>query len=159
MENNESYLDLMIDSLNKKIHLLEKIQEVNVHQKQIVSDARFEMEELDATVEEKGRYIDEINKLDDGFEALYERVREALQENKSQYSQQISVMQKLIQRVVELSASIEAEEKRIKAGVENQFSKVKQAVKETRKNSKAVSNYYKNMTKLDSEPQFMDKKK
>ncbi len=159
MENNGSYLDLMIDSLNKKIHLLEKIQEVNVHQKQIVSDARFEMEELDATVEEKGRYIDEINKLDDGFETLYERVREALQENKSQYSQQISVMQKLIQRVVELSASIEAEEKRIKAGVENQFSKVKQAVKETRKNSRAVSNYYKNMTKLDSEPQFMDKKK
>lgn len=159
MENNGSYLDLMIDSLNKKIHLLEKIQEVNVHQKQIVSDARFEMEELDATVEEKGRYIDEINKLDDGFETLYERVREALQENKSQYSQQISVMQQLIQRVVELSASIEAEEKRIKAGVENQFSKVKQAVKETRKNSRAVSNYYKNMTKLDSEPQFMDKKK
>ena len=159
MENNGSYLDLMIDSLNKKIHLLEKIQEVNVHQKQIVSDARFEMEELDATVEEKGRYIDEINKLDDGFETLYERVREALQENKSQYSQQISVMQKLIQRVVELSASIEAEEKRIKAGVENQFSRVKQAVKETRKNSRAVSNYYKNMTKLDSEPQFMDKKK
>lgn len=159
MENNGSYLDLMIDSLNKKIHLLEKIQEVNVHQKQIVSDARFEMEELDDTVEEKGRYIDEINKLDDGFETLYERVREALQENKSQYSQQISVMQQLIQRVVELSASIEAEEKRIKAGVENQFSKVKQAVKETRKNSRAVSNYYKNMTKLDSEPQFMDKKK
>ena len=159
MENNGSYLDLMIDSLNKKIHLLEKIQEVNVHQKQIVSDARFEMEELDATVEEKGRYIDEINKLDDGFETLYERVREALQENKSQYSQQISVMQKLIQRVVELSASIEAEEKRIKAGVENQFSRVKQAVKETRKNSRAVSNYYKNMTKLDSELQFMDKKK
>lgn len=159
MENNNSYIDLMIDSLNKKIHLLEKITEVNVRQKQIVSDEGFDLEELDATVEEKGQYIDEINKLDDGFETLYDRVKEALQENKAQYSRQIAAMQKLIQRIVELTTSIEADEKRIKANVDNQFSRVRQTVRETRKNSKAVSNYYKSMTKLDSEPQFMDKKK
>lgn len=159
MGNNSSYLDLMIDSLNKKVHILEKIEEVNIRQKRIVSDTKFDMEELDATVSDKGRYIEEINKLDDGFETLYERIKEELQNNKSQYTEQISIMQKLIRRVVELSASIEADEKRIKAEVDKQFSKVKQAVKETRKNSRAVSNYYKNMTKLDSEPQFMDKKK
>lgn len=159
MENNNSYIDLMIDSLNKKIHLLEKITEVNVRQKQIVSDEGFDLEELDATVEEKGQYIDEINKLDDGFETLYDRVKEALQENKAQYSRQIAAMQKLIQRIVELTTSIEADEKRIKANVDNQFSRVRQTVRETRKNSKAVSNYYKSMTKLDFEPQFMDKKK
>lgn len=159
MGNNNSYLDLMIDSLNKKVHILEKIEEVNIRQKQIVSDTKFDMEELDATVSDKGRYIEEINKLDDGFETLYERVKEELQNHKTQYTEQISIMQELIRRIVELSISIEADEKRIKAEVDKQFSKVKQAVKETRKNSKAVSNYYKNMTKLDSEPQFMDKKK
>lgn len=159
MGNNNSYLDLMIDSLNKKVHILEKIEEVNIRQKQIVSDTKFDMEELDATVSDKGRYIEEINKLDDGFETLYERVQEELQNHKTQYTEQISTMQELIRRIVELSISIEADEKRIKAEVDKQFSKVKQAVKETRKNSRAVSNYYKNMTKLDSEPQFMDKKK
>ena len=159
MGNNNSYLDLMIDSLNKKVHILEKIEEVNIRQKQIVSDTKFDMEELDATVSDKGRYIEEINKLDDGFETLYERVKEELQNHKTQYTEQISTMQELIRRIVELSISIEADEKRIKAEVDKQFSKVKQAVKETRKNSRAVSNYYKNMTKLDSEPQFMDKKK
>lgn len=157
--SNNSYLALMIDSLNKKIAVLEEITRINEVQKTYVSDDKFDIEAFDGTVEEKGKLIEEINKLDDGFEALYDRVRDVLQGNKADYADEIHTMQSLIKRIVELTASVEADEKRIKADVENQFSKIKQAVKETRKSSKAVSNYYKNMTKLNSEPQFMDKKK
>lgn len=159
MNNNNSYINLMIDSLEKKVSVLERITEVNERQKKIVTDSDFDMDALDATVEEKGKMVDEINKLDEGFESLYARVRDALQEDKAQYADKIVIMQKLIQRIVELTTSIEADEKRIKANVDSQFSKIKQTVKETRKNSKMVSNYYKNMSKLDTEPQFMDKKK
>ena len=159
MNNNNSYINLMIDSLEKKVSVLERITEVNERQKKIVTDSDFDMDALDATVEEKGKLVDEINKLDEGFESLYARVRDALQEDKAQYADKIVIMQKLIQRIVELTTSIEADEKRIKANVDSQFSKIKQTVKETRKNSKMVSNYYKNMSKLDTEPQFMDKKK
>ena len=159
MNNNNSYINLMIDSLEKKVSVLERITEVNERQKKIVTDSDFDMDALDTTVEEKGKLVDEINKLDEGFESLYARVRDALQEDKAQYADKIVIMQKLIQRIVELTTSIEADEKRIKANVDSQFSKIKQTVKETRKNSKMVSNYYKNMSKLDTEPQFMDKKK
>lgn len=159
MDNKNSYIDLMIDSLEKKVSILEKVTEVNAQQKKIVTDANFDLDALDATMEEKGGLVDEINKLDDGFESLYARVKDALQENKEQYAKEIASMQKLIQKVVELTTSIEADEKRIKASVDSQFTKVKQTVRETRKNSKMVSNYYKNMSKLDLEPQFMDKKK
>lgn len=157
--SNNTYISLMLDNLNKKVSLLEKIVEINVHQKESLSDDKFDMDKFDDLVTEKGLLIEEINKLDGAFETVYERVRKELLDNTEQYSSEIASMKGLIKKITELSASIEADEKRIKVSVEKQFSKVKQAVKETRKNSKAVTNYYKNMSKIDTEPQFMDKKK
>lgn len=159
MDNNNSYIDLLTDSLKKKIILLKEITELNIRQKEAVASEKFDIEEFDAVSEDKGRLLDEINKLDDGFETLYNRVSEELKANKTQYSDKIKMMQDLIQEIMELTTSIEAEEKRIKSSVEGQFIKIKQSIKETRKNSRAVSNYYKNMTKIDSAPQFMDSKK
>lgn len=159
MENKNSYIDLLIDSLNKKITILENIAECNERQKKIVSSEKFDMEEFDGVSIEKVDLIEAMNRLDDGFETMYDRVREELQEKKEVYAIQIRTMQGLIQKVVGLSTSIEAEEKRIQAAVEGQFNKLRQEVKDTRKNSKAVSNYYKSMSKIDFSPQFMDKKK
>ncbi len=156
---NKSYIDMMIDSLKKKIVLLEKISEYNDMQKQAVGADGFDVDDFDGLVEEKNKLILEINKLDDGFETIYRRIKEELQQNKAAYASEIQVMQECIGRIVGLTSSIEAEEKRIKAEVEKQFSKLKQNIKETRKNSAAVSSYYKSMTKIDTEPQFMDRKK
>ena len=155
----KSYIDMMIDSLKKKIVLLEKISEFNDMQKQAIAADDFDADDFDGLVEEKNKLILEINKLDDGFETIYDRIRDELQENKAAYAREIQVMQECIGRIVGLTSSIEAEEKRIRAEVEKQFSKLKQNIKETRKNSVAVSSYYKSMAKVDTEPQFMDRKK
>ncbi|MCM1468351.1 MAG: hypothetical protein NC086_09400 [Alistipes sp.] len=155
----KSYVDMMIDSLKKKIILLEKISEFNDMQKQVITADSFDADDFDGLVEEKNKLIMEINKLDDGFETIYDRIRDELQQNKAVYAGEIQVMQECIGRIVGLTSSIEAEEKRIKAEVEKQFSKLKQNIKETRKNSAAVSSYYKSMSKVDTEPQFMDRKK
>ena len=156
---SNSYINLMIDSLKKKVDILKKISGVNAEQKLMLDEARFDPEKLDEIVAQKESLVSEINKLDNGFETVYDRVKDELVGNKAAYAEQIAVMQQLIKEIVELTTSIEAEEKRMKVEIDNQFSKIKQAVKETKKNSKAVSNYYKNMSKLDLEPQFMDKKK
>lgn len=156
---NKSYIDMMIDSLKKKIVLLERISEFNDMQKQAVAADSFDADDFDGLMEEKNKLIVEINKLDDGFETIYDRIKEELQQNKAAYADEIKVMQECIGRIVGLTSSIEAEEKRIRADVEKQFSKLKQNIKETRKNSAAVSSYYKTMTKVDTEPQFMDRKK
>ena len=157
--DKKSYVDMMIDSLKKKIVLLEKISEFNDMQKQAVVADNFDADDFDGLVEEKNKLILEINKLDDGFETIYDRIKEDLQQNKAAYAGEIQIMQECIGRIVGLTSSIEAEEKRIRAEVEKQFSKLKQNIKETRKNSAAVSSYYKSMTKVDTEPQFMDRKK
>lgn len=156
---NKSYVDMMIDSLKKKIVLLEKISEFNGMQKQTLSVEDFDADDFDSLVEEKNKLILEINKLDDGFETMYDRVRDELQQNKAAYADEIQVMQECIGRIVGLTSSIEAEEKRIRSEVEKQFSRLRQSIKETRKNSAVVSQYYKSMSKIDSEPQFMDRKK
>lgn len=159
MDKNSSYVGLLIDGLSKKIKILEEIVGVNERLKEVVTDVKFDPEIFDAIGDEKSQLVEEINKLDNGFETIYSRIKDELPANKERYADDIRVMQELIQRIVALSTSIEADEQRIKVEVEKQFSKIKQAVKQTRRNSAAVNNYYKSMAKLDLEPQFMDKKK
>ncbi|MGN0512781.1 MAG: flagellar protein FliT [Lachnospiraceae bacterium] len=159
MDNNASYISLMIDSLERKRSLFGEIKEQNKIIRGLLDEAQFDADKFDGVVEKKTGIFAEIDKLDDGFQNLYDRVKTALQENKSLYTDDIRRMQELIKDIMELSSSIESEEKRMKGEIMTQFGKLKDAVKETRKNSTAVSNYYKSMSRIDSEPQFMDQKK
>ena len=80
----EDYLDLLEESLVKKSAILDKIEEFNLKQKNIftVNGEEPDFEKFDSYVEEKGKLIDELNSLDNGFETLYERVADTLKENK-----------------------------------------------------------------------------
>lgn len=156
---NNNYIDMMIDSLNKKVTILEKISECNEMQRQTVTAENFDADQFNDLVEQSNELILEINKLDDGFEMLYDRVRDDLQHNKEGYADEINTMQGLISKIIGLTSSIEADEKRLKSEVENRFSRLKQNIRESRKNGRIVSNYYKSMAKINSEPQFMDRKK
>lgn len=156
---NSSYVDLLIDSLKKKLDVLKEIITVNAQLKELVFADKFELDAFDAISESKEKLLNEIERLDEGFETTYNRVKDELNGNKALYAEQIRTMQNLIQEIVDTVAAIEVEEKRIQNAVVNQFSKLKQAVKESRKSSRAVSNYYKSMGKVDYSPQFMDSKK
>lgn len=59
------------------------------------------MEELDANMEQKDGLIQKLTALDDGFETLYERVKEQLSTNKDAYKNQIKRIQELITKVTE----------------------------------------------------------
>lgn len=159
MNKESNYMEMMLDSLDKKISVLTKISTVNKSQKELAKQDNFDVDEFDKTVEEKGIYIDELQKLDDGFQTLFDRIKEPLTNNPKDYSEYVTKMQDRIRTITELSATVEAEEKRIHGMMQIQFGKLKVAIKESKKNSKLVSNYYKSMSKLDYEPQFMDKKK
>ena len=80
----ETYVDIMIQSLNKKLSVLDKIIEVNISQKEILENTKAPIEEFDKTVEEKAKLIEQMQQLDSGFEKLYERVQEALKSQKEE---------------------------------------------------------------------------
>ena len=156
----QTYVDIMIQSLNKKIKVLEEIKRVNIVQKELLENDRADVEDFDVTVEAKSKLIEQMEQLDSGFDKLFERVREELQANKPAYTNQIKEMQTCIRKITDLSMEIQSQEAKNKDLMTQKFVSVRQKAKVVRTNSKAASQYYKNMMQLNVvDPQFMDNKK
>lgn len=153
-------LDMLEESLIKKLEVMDKIQEENARQKEILSDPEeVDFEAFDKTLDVKGDYIDELNSLDEGFQSLFDRVKSDIGNNKEAYAEQIKRMQKLIHDVMDASASIEAQERRNKALAEKYFSTERERMANSKRSSAVAFNYYQTMSKSkDIPPQFLDKK-
>lgn len=156
----QTYVDIMIQSLNKKLQVLDRIIELNIIQKEQLEDPMSQVEVFDNTVEEKAKLIEQMNQLDSGFEKLFARVKEVLEGNKEEYSESIRIMQGAIRRITDKSMEIQAQEARNKELMVRKFTYVKESAKNVRTNSKVATRYYKNMMNLNYvDPQFMDNKK
>jgi len=158
MINN--YLGILEESLCKKSALLDEIIEYNNAQEKLLKEEKVSMEELDANMDQKDGLIRKLTELDEGFEALYGRVREQLADNKDAYKAQIKRLQELISQITEKSVSVQAQEARNKKLIENYFLKEKNQLRQGKKASKAAYGYYKSMSSGSVMPaQFMDQKK
>ena len=156
----ETYIEIMIQSLNKKLQVLDAIIEHNIKQKEILENQKSTVEEFDATVEAKSALIEQIQQLDSGFEKLFDRVREELADNKEAHTESIQTMQSCIRRITDKSMEIQAQEARNRDLMVRKFAFVRETAKNVRTNSKVANQYYKNMMKLNYvAPQFMDNKK
>ncbi len=156
----DNYLKILEESLQKKLQLLEKIQEFNEAQNRVFSSENVEMEKFDEYIEEKGRLIEQVVHIDDGFEVLYAKVSETLKNNKEKYAEQVKVLQDLVRRVTEKHVTVQAQEARNKALVEAYFAREKSQIGQGRRSSKAAYNYYSNVNKPEYvQPQFMDSRK
>lgn len=157
---NENYLDILEESLIEKSNVLDRIQEYNVRQEALFRSESPQLFQFDAYVEEKGQLIEQLAKLDEGFEILYASVAEELKTNRAKYREQIKRMQELVALVVEKGVAVEAQEQRNKKLVEEFFAKGKKNIKQGRLSSKAAYDYYKTVNKTGVvTPQFMDRKK
>ena len=156
----KNYVDIMIQSLNKKIQVLNEIKRLNVLQCNLLEDEKADADDFDKTVEDKAKLIEQLEQLDSGFDKLFERVREELYEHKDAYRDKIKSMQDCIRRITDLSMELQSQEARNKDLMTRKFVSVKQKAKIVRTNTKAASQYYKNMMQLNYvDPQFMDNKK
>lgn len=142
-----SYLNILKESLEKKLTVLDKISEVGDAQTELLKEEPVDLEHFDACVDEKDAFIEELSELDDGFESLYEKVREELMENKGQYAEQIKTLQDLISQVTDKSVSIQAQEQRNKALVEKALKAQRRDVGNARRNSQVAFGYYQNMSR------------
>lgn len=154
-----NYLTVLEESLQKKLLILDKIQEYNEKQRRIFQESKPELSEFDAYIEEKGKLIEQVNKLDNGFEILYSNVSAELQDNRDKYASQIKSLQELITQVTEKSVAIQSQEARNKALIEEFFAKERAGIREGRKSSKAAYDYYKNMSRTNyTESYYVDSK-
>ncbi|MBO4456422.1 MAG: flagellar protein FliT [Butyrivibrio sp.] len=155
-----SSLDMLEESLVKKIDIMAKIEAENERQKEILSDPdTVDEAEFDKTVDNKGELIDKLLALDEGFQLLFDRVKEEVGENKDKYGEQIGRMQGLIQEITSKSASIEAAEHRNKKLAESYFDTARRKMNSSKQSSAVAFNYYQTMNNYkDVPPQFLDKK-
>ena len=159
MADNQ-YLLIMLQSLEKKDKVLDSIIQINKRQKEELENPSLDPDDFDKTVEEKSKLIEQLELLDNGFEQVYERVREELQTNKQNYKDEIIKLQNYIKLLTEKSMEIQSQEARNKQLMEQKFASVKKQVREIRSSQKVVNQYYKNMMKKGySEPHFLDNKK
>ena len=155
-----SLLQILKDSLNQKLVILQAIEAKSKEQAELILNPDVTLEDIDRNMDEKATLIDKLNKLDAGFEALYENIRKELIEHKDSYKQEIAGIQELIAKVMEKSASIEALESRNKTSSEGIFANRKKELQHRKTASSVARHYYEATNRLNVvNPQFLDKKK
>lgn len=75
---NRTYINILTDTLKKKNDLLDQLIMLSSEQDNIISSEQPDMERLEQTFSEKEVFISQLNQLDDGFEKVYQHVKDAL---------------------------------------------------------------------------------
>ena len=155
-----SSAQILVESLEKKSRILDEIMKENEIQERLFKQEELDMEALNASTDRMGELAEKLELLDEGFESVYDRIRQELHENKSVYRTEIKRMQELIAVITEKVVSINAARMRNKLQAENSFKKSRQQIGKASSKMKVSQNYYNNMNRLNYvDPQFYDNKK
>lgn len=155
-----SSAQVLVQSLEKKSRILDEIIKENEAQEILFKQETLDMEALDVSADRMGELAEKLELLDEGFEAVYDRIRQELIDNKPAYRAEIRRMQELIAEITEKVVSINAARMRNKLQAENQFKKSRQQIGRASSKMKVSQNYYNNMNRLNYvDPQFYDNKK
>lgn len=156
----QAYIRMLSDILKKKLAILSELMNLTVAQEEIMKQEAFDEDEFSKTIDSKEKQLEALEKLDIGFDQIYDSVREELTTQKAQYYHEITEMQECITLITDLSVKLQALEKRNKSRLEQILSQKRRDIKQSRLNSKTVAKYYKTMANQGDVPSyFYDKKK
>ena len=141
----DNYLSVLEDSLKKKLQILDELTDYTMQQQELLKVEELDYEAFDRLVDQKDPLIQRIMELDQGFETVYDRIKEQLLDNKEQYAAQIRTLQTLIGELTDKSVKLQTMEQRNKTAIEQQFRKSREKIRKGRQNKQAALNYYKNM--------------
>ena len=131
--DTQNYVDIMIDSLVKKEELLKQIVDYNEAQQTIVTAPEFKEEAFEKNVADKGEVVEKILQLDEGFNSVFNRIKEELQNNKKKYAKDIERLKTLVASVTELGVRIQAQELRNKQLVEKRFAQMRKELSQAKR--------------------------
>lgn len=157
--NKQIYIQLLIDSLSKKEKILDELMQITTFQQTIIDSEGFDEDEFLKTISLKEVLINNLAELDRGFELVYDRIRAELNENRGEYTTQITKLKELVTEVTDLSVKLQALEKRNRLKLETLIAHKRKNIKNARLSNETVANYYKSMSKSQStQSYFYDKK-
>ncbi|MCR5128469.1 MAG: flagellar protein FlgN [Lachnospiraceae bacterium] len=156
----EQYLDAMIQSMDEKSDCLKQLLDMTAEQEKALAKESIDWDTFDRLIDEKETVIDRLGQLDDGFQAVFDKIRDELEGKKALYKDRIAKLQGQIRVVTDQSNALIAAEQKNKELMENATSIERKRIRQTRANAKVATNYYNNMNRINYiDPQLMDKKK
>lgn len=156
----QAYIQILIDTLEKKKSILNKLMSVTEQQEEVLTAAKFDDSLFNRTISMKSEHLDTLNMLDEGFEKIYAGVKNEIISNKDHFKEEINTMKNLISDITDYSVKLQALEKRNKSKMEFLLTQKRKEIRNSRISSKTVSNYYKTMaSQHESQSLFYDKKK
>ncbi len=159
MENTKNYLQVLSESLDKKITILDKLEALTAQQKSIAQAEEFDDDAFDANTDGKAKLIAELEKLDNGFQILYDNIKAQVTGNKELYRQEIEQLQAKISMILDKNAALLVEEENNRKLIASRFTSLKKEVYQIKKSRDMAASYYKNMNNISSEAYFYDNKK
>lgn len=155
-----TYVRMMLDILNKKEVSLQVLLELTTAQEKKLKEEIFDEDGFTELMDQKADQLRKIEEFDNGFQAIYNRVAEEIQNNKEEYKVQILEMQGLITRVTDYGVKLTALEEKNRATLEGRFREKKQSIRQFKVSKETANKYYKNMIGMKTEASyFMDQKK
>lgn len=156
---NKQYISTLRDSLQKKDKILDEILRISNYQKELLEVTPLDYEKFDNYVNDKDVCIENLNKLDEGFEILYQRVDKELKENRELYAQEILQMKQLISSITEKSVSIQSLEERNRKAMEQAILQSRMELQKGKRSVSVAQNYYKSMSNaVGNVSKYMDQK-
>ena len=158
MEMTENYLQILSESLDRKIIILDELARLTEAQKEIAEAETFDDTAFEDNINRKAALVEEIEKLDEGFQTLYDNVKGQIENRREHYRGQIAVLQDKIKQVLDVSASLQVAEASNKRLIESRFASMKKEIYQVRKSRDMAASYYRTMNNITADPYFMDKK-
>lgn len=158
---NRVYVTMMVDALKKKENVLTLLLEKTREQEMLLRSDELDEDEFSATIEEKGNGLDDLNQIDEGFDALFKMVKQEMTSHREQYRSQIKEMQTLIGRVSDLGVQIQALEQQNSERFKMYLSNKRKEIREFHVNNRTATSYYQNMANVHTPDQsyFFDEQK
>lgn len=158
---SNTYIKILLDSMKKKERIMQYLLGETKEQKQILLVEPFDIDNFEKSMERKELLMEQLNQLDDGFEIMYQRVKEELSKKREMYQTEIIELKKLISSVTDISVKIQVLEQRNKRSMEQCLIKQKQEIKQAKVSNQTAAKYYNNMANQyqNNQSYFLDRKK
>lgn len=160
MNQTAMYINIMKESLERKLGYLKELLSLTEKQTEIANKEKFDENSFDYVMEKKDVLINNINEIDKGFTAVYDRVRTDVLADKELYKAELIAIQNLIRKCVDTGMQIEVTEERNRAVLEQAFSAGFKGVRQAKQSKQAVNKYYKSMANgMINDSMLYDRKK
>lgn len=161
LDQFKTYVSILTESLEKKDVILETLLTLTEGQKaELSKEPELDMDELDSFIAKKAEKLRELDRLDQGFELIYDKVRNDFEQYKSELKQEIKRMQQLISRITDKSVKLQSLEQENKRKLEMFLSQKRGQIKNFKISNKTAANYYKSMSgHSEGNTYFLDKRK